>query len=398
MKFWNANRGRLPAMQTRILIVTRNLPPLLGGMERLNWHMAEELAKRADVRVIGPEGAANCAPAGVSVDEVRLRPLWWFLLAAQWAALRQAHAWRPQVVLAGSGLTAPLAWLAAKACGARSAVYVHGLDLAVRHSIYRMAWHPAIRRMHHVIANSRATAKLAMGLGVDCARIGIVHPGVALPPENRDVAAVKRFRSGHDLGDRPILLSVGRLTQRKGLREFVSQVLPTIAAQQPNVLLLVIGGAAGDALHAESQTPASIQAAADAAGVGKNIKFLGVITNRDLAMAYQSACVHVFPVQQIPNDPEGFGMVAVEAAVYGLPTVAYATGGVVDAVSNGVSGYLAPPEHPQEFATCVLKLLRHPMAVDGLIEHAKKFAWPRFGEHLNSHLFAEYPIRGKQFG
>lgn len=28
----------------RILIITRNLPPLVGGMERLNWHMAEEWA------------------------------------------------------------------------------------------------------------------------------------------------------------------------------------------------------------------------------------------------------------------------------------------------------------------------------------------------------------------
>lgn len=28
-----------------ILIITRNLPPLVGGMKRLNWHMADELSK-----------------------------------------------------------------------------------------------------------------------------------------------------------------------------------------------------------------------------------------------------------------------------------------------------------------------------------------------------------------
>lgn len=31
--------------QQRVLIITRNLPPLVGGMERLNWHMADELIK-----------------------------------------------------------------------------------------------------------------------------------------------------------------------------------------------------------------------------------------------------------------------------------------------------------------------------------------------------------------
>ena len=35
----------MPERDRRILHVTRNLPPLVGGMERLNWHMAEELAK-----------------------------------------------------------------------------------------------------------------------------------------------------------------------------------------------------------------------------------------------------------------------------------------------------------------------------------------------------------------
>lgn len=34
----------------RILLITRNLPPLVGGMERLNWHMADELSQAAEIR------------------------------------------------------------------------------------------------------------------------------------------------------------------------------------------------------------------------------------------------------------------------------------------------------------------------------------------------------------
>ena len=60
---------------TRILHITRNLPPLVGGMERLNWHIADELSRYAQVQLIGPEGSSALRPTAVQVTEVPLRPL-----------------------------------------------------------------------------------------------------------------------------------------------------------------------------------------------------------------------------------------------------------------------------------------------------------------------------------
>lgn len=384
----------------RILLVTRNLPPLVGGMERLNWHMAEELAKHADVRVVGPAGSAAMAPTGVPMDEVPLKPLWKFLLHAPWRAWRVARAWRPDVVLAGSGLTAPAAWFAARMGGARTAAYVHGLDLAVRHPVYRALWWPALRRMDHVIANSRATAALAQAVGVQPDRIGIVPPGVDLPvePAATDAArgttngsAVADFRERHRLGQRPLLLSVGRLSTRKGLREFVAAALPHIVAAHPDALLLVVGDAPKDALHAQAQTPESIQAAAEQAGVGQHLRFLGTITDyRELGAIYRAADVHVFPVRELAGDPEGFGMVAVEAAAHGLPTVAFATGGVVDAVVDGRSGLLVAPGDYPAFALAVQDALAQREALRKSCEvFAARFAWPEFGTGVRELLFHE---------
>src|SRR5690606_2320699 len=113
----------MTSQRPRILLITRNLPPLVGGMERLNWHIADELSRHADVRVIGPAGSAVLRPDRVELIEVPLRPLWRFLQASAWQALRTARAWRPDIVLAGSGLTAPAAWAAARACSARACVY-----------------------------------------------------------------------------------------------------------------------------------------------------------------------------------------------------------------------------------------------------------------------------------
>lgn len=371
-------------------------------MERLNWHMAEELAKVADVRVVGPEGSAALAPAGVDVREAPLQPLWKFLLRACALACHEGRRWCPDIVLAGSGLTAPLARAAALACNARSAVYVHGLDITVKHAVYRALWLPAIRRADRVIANSRATAELCRNIGVDPARIGIVHPGVDMPSPSANTesrsspsthAGTAVFHARLNLGDRPLLLSVGRLSARKGMREFVTHALPRIVAAQPGVMLLVVGDAPNQALHAQAQTPACIQAAADAVGVGSCVRFLGKISDKELDEIYRCADVHVFPVRAIPDDPEGFGMVAVEAAAHGLSTVAFATGGVVDAVAEGVSGHLVSPNDYSGFADAVVRILE---ARDALrassIAFARRFAWPSFGQMMANQLAEVQPL------
>lgn len=370
---------------SRVLLVTRNFPPLWGGMEKLNWHLAAELSRTCRVRVIAPQGAASSAPANIEVSEVPLRPLLRFLCSAALCAFREAAQWRPNVVIAGSGLTAPVAWLAARAAKGKAVAYVHGLDLAIRHPLYRLLWLPALRHMDCIIANSSATAALAVEIGVPSDRLRVVHPGVELPQP--DPQARARFREAQHLADVPVLLSVGRLTARKGLREFVTDVLPLIVAKRPDVQLIIVGGEPNDALYAQAQTPASIRQAAEAACVQANVRFLGPCFGADLLDAYAGADVHVFPVRSIPGDPEGFGMVAVEAAAHGVPTVAYATGGVIDAVKEGASGRLISSGQSGDFAEAVVALLDKQISVTSVRKHAETFAWDHFGQKIRSIVF-----------
>ncbi|GHT84237.1 glycoside hydrolase [Betaproteobacteria bacterium] len=364
----------------KILVVSRNFPPLLGGMERLNLHLVDELSHSCVVHLVAPEGARDQAPAAISLTQVPLRPLSRFLAGAAWHTLREARRWKPDIVLAGSGLTAPIALIAARACGARTAAYVHGLDLTVPHPIYRALWRPTLRRLDTVIANSHATARLAEMIGIGTERTSIVHPGVSLPTLDPDARA--RFRQTHGLGDEPVLLSVGRLTARKGLQEFVTEVLPQVATRYPDVRLIVIGEPATQALFGAQQSPQSILAAARAAGVGERLRFLGRVSDTELADAYAGADLYVFPVRHFPYDPEGFGMVAVEAAAHGLATVAYATGGVVDAVSAGQNGSLAPAGDATEFSRHVIALLEHGLPPAQIRGFAEQFAWPQFGKKI----------------
>lgn len=367
----------------RILIITRNLPPLVGGMERLNWHMADELSQQASVQVIGPKGAALLKPQAITLTEAPLKPLPLFLFVAFFKGVWLALRWKPDVILAGSGLTAPIAWLLSKLCGARSAAYLHGFDITVNNGLYRKLWRPTFKKLDQIIVNSTPTQVLAIEAGVSQPRISIVYPGVSLPTAPQPAKEIAAFKEQHGLTDKKILLSVGRLTTRKGLREFVEKALPDIVKAEPNAVLVIVGEAPKNSLGAGIQTVDSIKIQAEQSGVPGHLKFLGVITEKDLlATAYEAADVHVFPVRHIPDDPEGFGMVAIEAAAHGLPTVAFATGGIVDAVRQGESGYLVEQDNYSAFSQYAVQLLQLPPNTAGIQDFAQGFAWEHFGESV----------------
>lgn len=374
------------------LLVTRNFPPLLGGMEKVNQQLLAALQSTWRTALCGPVGCAAYASIHTEVRESRIKPLPAFLIATLWRALRVARQLRPQWIIAGSGLTAPVAWLAARCSGGSAAVYLHGLDIVAPSWVYRLLWLPFIKRCDIALVNSVNTARLARESGVSPGKLHVLHPGTDLPKLNAKAAV--EFRERHAFGSRPLLLSVGRLTQRKGLAEFVAKTLPTIASHHPDALLLVIGDEASDALHTRAGSERDrILAAARGAGVESNLHFFGRCDDATLGAAYQAADLHVFPVLELPGDVEGFGMVALEAAAHGLATVAFAVGGVSDAVQAGRTGTLVESGDYAGLGDAVIRQLAHARDSATIVdcrEFAATKAWPVFAERLRSLLEAPH--------
>jgi phosphatidylinositol alpha-1,6-mannosyltransferase len=355
-------------------------------MERLNYQAFLALQKAYSVAVCGPQGAAAFLAESTPFSEVALAPLSRFLLSCQWESLKLACRLRPQIIYSGSGVTAPAALMAARAIGGRAVCFLHGLDIVADHPVYRRIFLPAIRRVDRIIVNSRHTAGLAQAAGVSADKINIINPGVELPAWHVRAKARQRFRDRLGLGVRPVLLAAGRLTQRKGLAEFISNALPEICRQVPDVLLLVIGSEATSALKHRDGIEDGIRVAIHESGLSSHINMLGSVGDECLSDAYFASDAMVFPVLDLPGDVEGFGMVAVEAAAHGLPTVAFAVGGVPDAVANGKSGWLVPSGDYGAFIRRTLALLTLPEKAKGAEVcrcHAERFEWAEFGRRLN---------------
>lgn len=365
------------------MLVTRNFPPVLGGMERLMHHVYLELEKDFEVGLLGPQGCQHYVSPAARVLTCPLSPTTFFLSCLQWHAYRMARQTRPSLIIAGSGVVVPAALCAARSIGVPVVCYLHGLDLVVRDLIYRRVFISLIRHCDKFIVNSRNTAQLARDIGIASASIEILHPGVALPVANVPVVSPS-LREKLNAQNKIILLSVGRIHPRKGLPQFLEQAMPLLVEKVPNLILVLIGEEPQKALKSSGGELQRVLATAKSLGLEQHIMTLGAVDDATLAMAYRESDLLIFPVLDLPGDVEGFGMVAVEAAAHGLPTVAFAAGGVPDAIKEGVSGYLVSRGDYIGLADAAIRCLneKSPGWRERCIEHARDFSWDIFGERL----------------
>ena len=340
--------------------------------------LIEQLDPHYEVHVIGPSGAETALPHDVQLYGLSPRFLAWFLLGAWCKTLLLNRKHRFSAVIAGNGLMTTAATATVFGTHTPILTLLHGLDIVVDNQIYQGLVLPLIRRSQGVVANSANTARLAIEYGVSGEHVTVLNPGVTLPSQEPD----RNFRHQFGLQDRKILLSVGRIVKRKGLAAFVDNALPGIVEQHADAILVIAGDKPDAALKREDAEAAAVLAAAENHGLKDKVLFLGRVDDQTLGAAYSSADVHIFPVRDVIGDVEGFGMVALEAAAHGLPTVGFRVGGVVDAVLDGQTGCLVTPGQYDQLVDAVVSLLNttdRPRIQEQCRKYAASCSWEKYG-------------------
>lgn len=363
-----------------VLIVTWNFPPRRGGIEDLISNLCEGLKQKHHVLVITAH-----APSTVSEDRVFRAPspgLVPFALYTLWrgARLLQQHP-EISVIYGGSVMVAPLVLLLARLFGRRAVIQAHGLDLVHRSTLYQslcVRWIPFCDR---VIANSTYTASLAIHKGARPELVSVIPPGIH-PERFAGPVNVRAIKKEFGLEGRLVLLFVGRLAKRKGVKEFTQESLPKIVERVPAACLAIVGGNPSDSLTQRQDVLRDIKVAVSETGLTDHVRLLGRVTDSELISLYQACDVIVLPALDMPNDVEGFGIVLLEAAAAGKPVVATGVGGIPDAVENGRSGILAGPGNYGDLSQSIIDLLtdeekRLAMGVYGRRRVQQKFAWNR---------------------
>ena len=360
-----------------VLLAVNDFPPLLGGESTLYHGLARHLPPR-ETLVLAPR-----LPGDAEVDaRLPVRVVRRFLPAHGGTLSRLARAAcgafhlaaqlaRPglRYVLCGQllSLGGPVRVLA----GLRRvpyAVFVHGADLSDYHA--RPVWGRLARWVvagaDAVIANSRFTASLIERLLPGAARRIVVLPMGVDPPRSVEPGVVEALRRRYAVGAGPVLLSVSRLVEMKG-HDVVIEALPRLAGRFPGVRYLVVG---------DGPERARLEDLARERGVPGRVVFAGIVPAAELPAHYRLATLFVQLSRATDgyDGLEGFGLTFLEAASYGLPSVAGRSGGVPEAVADGESGLLVPPGDPAALAAAAARLLSDPSERERMGQAARRWA------------------------
>lgn len=359
-----------------ILVLTWNFPPRRGGMENLIGSLCHRLKKTHPLFVI-----TSFAPSAGGQGDWIFRPRWPGFISFFLYAFCQGFLllWRDpgiKVILGGSALVIPIVILLAKIFCRNGVVLVHGSDLVYPSFLYQNLCVRWIGHCDRLVANSNFTASLAEIKKARRHAIHVIPPGV----DTESFALIKAKDAEREMGleGRKVLLSVGRLVRRKGIKEFLERSLPRIVAEIPDLCFVIAGENPTDSLIHHEDVLGEIKTIVRDMGLQNHVRLLGWVSDDDLARIYQVSDLMVLPALSLEEDVEGFGIVILEAAAAGVPCVATRVGGIPDAVEDGKSGILAGPGEYEFMSQTIVTLLRDDQTRLALGGYAQKRAREKF--------------------
>ena len=200
-----------------------------------------------------------------------------------------------------------------------------------------------------IIANSNYTKNALIGFGISERKIIVVNP----PVEYKKFAKIgnaEELKENYGLKGKKVLLTVGRLVERKG-HDYVIKALPDIIKEIPEIHYLIVG----DGVYRSELERLSVKL-----NIRDFITFAGFIPDEELPEYYAMCDVFIMASREIKEkgDVEGFGIVYLEANAMKKPVIAGRSGGISDAVEDGVNGILVNPTDEKDIARAIIKLMK----------------------------------------
>ena len=335
------------------LLVTNDFPPKVGGIQSYLWELWRRLPA-SEVTVLTtahPDAARFDAEQAFRVVR-RADPV----LLPTPAVARAVRSLATEVGATAVVLDPALPVGAiGPHLGLPYAVVLHGAEITVpgRLPVSRLALRRVLREASLVIAGggypeAEATRAAGRELPTVC-----VPPGVdtgVFTPLDPGARAAARARLGLPVEGR-LVVSVSRLVPRKGF-DVLIRAAAALSSSHPD-LTVAVCGAGRDERRLRELTERT----------GAPVRFLGRLPGTDLPALY--GCADVFAMLCRNRwgglEQEGFGIVFLEAAAAGVPSVAGNSGGAGDAVVDGETGVIVDrPEDPEAVAAALVALLDDP--------------------------------------
>ncbi len=182
-------------------------------------------------------------------------------------------------------------------------------------------------------------------LGIQEEKINVVPEGVDLEKFNPNIDSsdiIEKYGDGNK-----IVLTVSRLVKRKG-HDMVIKALPDVLKKVPDVRYLIVGTGAEES---------NLKRMTEDLGLREHVVFTGFVPESDLPKYYNACDVFIMANREINGDIEGFGIVFLEANACCKPVIGGKSGGTMDAIENGKTGFLVNPLNVEEISNALITLL-----------------------------------------
>ena len=359
----------------KILLVAGVFPPGIGGMQNYYYNLCKHSGHEVTVlapKYDGDEPFDADQPfniiRGPFMKNERVHVASWpRLFSYVRRTLRQE---KIEVTIYGYILIGFIGLLLKLLSGHKYAISTHGMDMLMFRRVWGLSFivKHILQRADMVFTNSEFTKKLVLGYGVPFNKIELVYPGVESEYEKQDKST--KLMHQHKLEGKYVLLSVGRLVRRKG-HDRVIESMPAIVQSLPNAIYLIVG---------DGPERKRLEQLSSQLGMSEYVVFVGSVQGSGLLNEYYNLCDQFIMISRelAKGDAEGFGIVYLEAASAGIPVIAGNSGGVGEAVLDGVTGLLVDPESTREIKEAVLSLHDNAQLREALIQNGYRRAKSSF--------------------
>ncbi len=325
----------------KVLFFTRKYPPSVGGMENQSYHLTKEI---------------ECAKKIISYGGSQFRlPL--AMIKFMFQGL--IYAKKFDVIHLSDSVLCKLGWLIKLIYKKPIAVNLHGLDITYNKWGYQTYLKLFGKKLDLYICNSINTKRLAEKHGF--INTIVIPNGFTTPLPVPTSFEDKSLESLNTKGNCIYILTVGRLVARKGAAWFMENVFFKLPK---NIKYLIVG---------EGKERYSIQHFITGNDLTDRIKLLGKVSDSDLEIIYHLTDMFVMPNIKVKDDVEGFGIVALEAAVRGIPVIAADVDGIGDAVKDNINGLLFPAQDADALFDKIMYFISNPEYVKEFSNKSKEY-------------------------
>jgi phosphatidylinositol alpha-1,6-mannosyltransferase len=347
--------------QKKILLITPDFPPHRGGiatyLSTLATHFKEqiEVVTQTHVQSQSFDTAADYPIYRKSLFYKWIWPRW--LKMVTYLFLYRHHY---RLILVSHLLpVGTAAFFAKKITKVPYILFVHGMDLRLANKTWskQQLSTQVLKEAQLVVANSKALAtEITNTYGIS--DVLVLYP--CLSPQNNKSSSVIKDPSVFTL------LTVSRLVERKG-HVPVLRALADLkkSGKFSEFIYHIVGIGPMESLLKSLVLELNLE---------KHVIFHGSVTDEARWDLYNSSDLFIMPVSLDPIDKEGFGLVFIEAAQAGVPSLSTNIEGVDEAIIDGETGILLADQNRQGLADAIFELYSNKPLRQKLSDNARKHA------------------------